>query len=304
MSASDRPPRTPAQPPDLDSLLGDQGRSDAGRKEDRTATRQPTSRAGRAPPAARKGPPAKSLDELMQSDGGGGAVSASNEHASPRAALPTLEQLTADTAQANTESSRSRPPAPASRRGASGTRATRASLDTLTDGLQSHTATPTPGRTRTPAAAPTSLGDVLSDLEATPGADAKRRRAGKTGLFLALGLVLVIAVVIGGLRFLAAPALPQGETPLARELMTMVAALEDYHRQNHHLPLSLSELPQFPKGAIEWDYSKFELTLVPPRLEFFYGQAEGGYWVLARYDQEAWIYATFPEPKLQSTPAH
>jgi hypothetical protein len=121
---------------------------------------------------------------------------------------------------------------------------------------------------------------------------------GKAGGLAALALVLAVLAYLGGNWQPGKPVLPEGETPVAKALMTMVAAVETYRQQQVGLPDALHALPQFPKWAVEWDASQYGMVLVSPKLEFFYGQTEGSYYIIARLGDEAWAYMPLVEPAL------
>ena len=117
---------------------------------------------------------------------------------------------------------------------------------------------------------------------------------------LAAAIVLVLAFQ----QFpLSANSLPRGETPLARELMKVVAAVEAYEAEHKALPASLRELDAFLKGAVAMDITEYKLILVPPKVEFFLEPDEDNYYVIARFGDEAWLYGPHFENPLSKVPA-
>ena len=152
-----------------------------------------------------------------------------------------------------------------------------------------------------PAAAPepAALADTLrpADSErATVGsARAPRKRL---RVSLATGGAVTAALLVLALLVTRGSWLPAGESPLARSLMQVAEAVEAYQAEHYRLPESLSELEGFPKDAVERKVEDYELILVPPKLEFFFGLDRGSYYLIARYDNEAWLYGPQYDPAL------
>lgn len=128
---------------------------------------------------------------------------------------------------------------------------------------------------------------------------------GRRGTPIAAALVATAIVVALTFQLFSetVKSLPRGETPLAKELMKVVAAVESYEAEHKALPTTLSELDAFPKGAVEMDITEYDLILVPPKVELFLEPDEEEYYVIARYGDEAWLYAPHFKVPLSKVPA-
>lgn len=93
------------------------------------------------------------------------------------------------------------------------------------------------------------------------------------------------------------------ESALAQQLMVVVNGIERYRLENNKTPEKLSDLPEFPKGAVEWKIDQYNLQLQASSLEFFFWEDFNGYIVLSRLGDEAWMYTDQGESKIKRVPA-
>ena len=92
------------------------------------------------------------------------------------------------------------------------------------------------------------------------------------------------------------------ESVVVQQLKSIVDGTEKYHQENDRTPDKLSDLPEFPIGAVEWPVDQYELQLETSALEFFYFEDAKGYVVISRYEDEAWIYTNTGSPKIRRVP--
>lgn len=112
---------------------------------------------------------------------------------------------------------------------------------------------------------------------------------------------LLVAIVIG--VFMSQhnqQSLP--ESVVVQQLKSIVDGIEKYHQENDRTPDKLSDLPEFPIGAVEWPVDQYELQLETSALEFFYFEDAKGYIVISRYEDEAWLYTDTGNPKIKRVP--
>lgn len=133
--------------------------------------------------------------------------------------------------------------------------------------------------------------------DSDPQVLAKRRKVIRIG-----GLVTVLLLISLGI-FYKATVIPVPDSEVARQLMKVVEGIEDYRETNHELPDRLSVLDAFPKDAIEFRPQHYGVQLAAPKLELFYGAHTTGYFVIARYADEAWIYREKSKQKFQKVPS-
>jgi competence protein ComGC len=93
------------------------------------------------------------------------------------------------------------------------------------------------------------------------------------------------------------------DSALAQQLMVVVNGIERYRLENNKLPGKLSDLPEFPKGAVEWKIDQYDLQLKASALEFFFWEDFSGYIVISRLGEEAWMYTDQGESKIRRVPA-
>jgi competence protein ComGC len=93
------------------------------------------------------------------------------------------------------------------------------------------------------------------------------------------------------------------ESALAQQLMVVVNGIERYRLENNKTPEKLSDLPEFPKGAVEWKIDQYNLRLEASALEFFFWEDFNGYIVVSRLEDEAWMYTDQGNSKIRRVPA-
>lgn len=93
------------------------------------------------------------------------------------------------------------------------------------------------------------------------------------------------------------------ESALAQQLMVVVNGIERYRLENNKTPEKLSDLPEFPKGAVEWKIDQYDVQLEASALEFFFWEDFSGYIVVSRLGDEAWMYTDQGESKIRRVPA-
>ena len=93
------------------------------------------------------------------------------------------------------------------------------------------------------------------------------------------------------------------ESALAQQLMVVVNGIEKYRLENNKTPEKLSDLPEFPRGAVEWRIDQYNLQLEASALEFFLWEDFDGYIVVSRLGDEAWMYSDQGDSKIRRVPA-
>jgi hypothetical protein len=93
------------------------------------------------------------------------------------------------------------------------------------------------------------------------------------------------------------------DSALAQQLMALVDGIERYRLENDKTPEKLSDLPEFPKGAVEWKIDQYDVQLEASALEFFFWEDFSGYIVVSRLGDEAWMYTDQGESKIRRVPA-
>lgn len=93
------------------------------------------------------------------------------------------------------------------------------------------------------------------------------------------------------------------ESALAQQLMVVVNGIERYRLENNKTPEKLSDLPEFPKMAVEWEIDQYDLQLETTTLEFLFWEDFNGYIVVSRLGDEAWMYTDQGESKITRVPA-
>lgn len=93
------------------------------------------------------------------------------------------------------------------------------------------------------------------------------------------------------------------ESALVQQLMVVVNGIEKYRLENNRTPEKLSDLVEFPSGAVEWRVDQYDLQLEASALEFFFWEDLNGYIVISRLGDEAWMYSNEGESKIKRVPA-
>ena len=108
----------------------------------------------------------------------------------------------------------------------------------------------------------------------------------------------VVVAVIACLLLIMALLVQRHETTPAPEdasfrmqVERLGRAVDDYKSAYGHLPVSLSQLPQFPANGIELSFRSYRLRLLADQPEFFFAPAAvGGFMLVGRYRGEVWMY--------------
>ncbi|MGL5324625.1 MAG: hypothetical protein ACRC91_07895 [Aeromonas sp.] len=149
---------------------------------------------------------------------------------------------------------------------------------------------------RTHKTMPENLESLISkadrpDDRTRPDAAPRRRR------YIALAAVGFIAALATMSFFSQRQAMPDSE--VARQLLVIAEDIEHYQAEHRQLPEKLSDLPRFPDSAVEWPIENYEVRLATPQLEFFFFNDPGSYVLIARFDDEVWVYDRGRSPPLR-----
>ncbi|KPH93161.1 hypothetical protein AMS58_18535 [Pseudoalteromonas porphyrae] len=120
-----------------------------------------------------------------------------------------------------------------------------------------------------------------------------------------LSIVIFLVFIIIATSFFN-PKQDKGIAPefaLAQQLMVVVNGIEKYRLENNKTPEKLSDLVEFPSGAVEWRVDQYDLQLEASALEFFFWEDLNGYIVISRLGDEAWMYSNEGESKIKRVPA-
>lgn len=162
------------------------------------------------------------------------------------------------------------------------------SLDSLLQSGESQVGSGRPrSGARTHKTMPESLDGLISkadrpDDRTRPDAAPRRRR------YIALAAVGLIAALATMSFFSQRQAMPDSE--VARQLLVIAEDIEHYQAEHRQLPEKLSDLPRFPDSAVEWPIENYEVRLAVPQLELFFLDVPGSYVLIARFDDEVWVY--------------
>jgi hypothetical protein len=120
-----------------------------------------------------------------------------------------------------------------------------------------------------------------------------------------LGMLILALVVVSLLVFQFLPRKTAVSSPIASQVSELAAAVDAYYKQNGVLPKKLTDLPEFPEGAIQWPVENYGLRSTDNSPEFFFGDESGyTYYIIGRQGEEAWAFAKGQQPELQQVPAH
>ncbi|MEY3372749.1 MAG: hypothetical protein RLZZ537_1217 [Pseudomonadota bacterium] len=120
-----------------------------------------------------------------------------------------------------------------------------------------------------------------------------------------LGMLILALVVVSLLVFQFLPPKTAVSSPIASQVSELAAAVDAYYKQNGVLPKKLTDLPEFPEGAIQWPVENYGLRSMDNSPEFFFGDESGyTYYIIGRQGEEAWAFAKGQQPELQQVPAH
>ncbi len=126
----------------------------------------------------------------------------------------------------------------------------------------------------------------------------------KKRVFLSIAAAAIIFLGVLVFRFgLISPEAHKTDSFVAQYALEMANGLKRYREAYGFLPGKLSQFPEFPANAIEWDIQQYGVKLTTIKQEFFYIEMPRGFVVISRFNDEAWLYSE-EDDSLKKVAAH